>query len=423
MIGSSRWLRGVLVIAVLVAIHAAWDYVEARRLSSRLDALRRAGSPTSSSEIEPRARLEREENGAAYYRAAAALMATPTGEVLSLLRPVSDALESGEWPDGLAARLETAIDAASEILDLLDRATPLGYSAPRLPDGFLELRRLAGLRTVAEALSGDAAAATKALLAELRMGGPGRPYSTRGDAFELLVPTIWNLEFVLARTDPDDTQLRAIAVALDDLRRENALVDFWESRRALMIEDVLRQGLGGSAYLSPAGFGLLGFDGGGRATFVTRLFRPLTANRLNGGLDDFETLLEVSRRPWPDRLDAVGRADVSWLALPRETAEVTAEFAGREARLDAARAMVAVERYRRVEGAPPDRLRTLVPRFLDRVPVDPFTGDPLRFAAGDTGYVVYSVGPNRTDEQGALGPASEFENPPRPQDVGVRVRR
>jgi hypothetical protein len=67
----------------------------------------------------------------------------------------------------------------------------------------------------------------------------------------------------------------------------------------------------------------------------------------------------------------------------------------------AAEAALAVERYRLAEGGIPLALSDLVPRYLDAVPLDPFDGQKLRYRLREeTGYVVYSVGEDLTDDGG-----------------------
>jgi hypothetical protein len=71
--------------------------------------------------------------------------------------------------------------------------------------------------------------------------------------------------------------------------------------------------------------------------------------------------------------------------------------------VDAARIACALERYRLAEGKLPDTLDALVPRFIDQIPTDVIDGKPLRWRRdGDGGYVIYSVGWNRTDDGGKL---------------------
>jgi len=62
---------------------------------------------------------------------------------------------------------------------------------------------------------------------------------------------------------------------------------------------------------------------------------------------------------------------------------------------------LAVERYRLAEGRLPGSLSDLVPTYLEAVPEDPFDGQDLRFRRLATGYVVYSIGEDLSDDEGA----------------------
>ena len=62
---------------------------------------------------------------------------------------------------------------------------------------------------------------------------------------------------------------------------------------------------------------------------------------------------------------------------------------------------LAIERYRLAEGHLPVSLDNLVPAFLEAVPIDPFDGQNLKYRKLETGFVVYSVGEDLTDEGGA----------------------
>ncbi len=65
-----------------------------------------------------------------------------------------------------------------------------------------------------------------------------------------------------------------------------------------------------------------------------------------------------------------------------------------------ARTALALRLHADVHGRFPDRLDALVPAFLPAVSTDPWTGRPLRYAAGSPARV-WSVGPNRVDDEGA----------------------
>jgi hypothetical protein len=79
---------------------------------------------------------------------------------------------------------------------------------------------------------------------------------------------------------------------------------------------------------------------------------------------------------------------------------------------------VAAERYRRAQGrwlaAPAD----LVPQFVAAVPLDPYDGKPLRIRALPDGVVVYSIGPDGTDDGGHI----DRDNPAgKGTDLGYRL--
>ncbi|MCR9119854.1 MAG: general secretion pathway protein GspG, partial [bacterium] len=78
---------------------------------------------------------------------------------------------------------------------------------------------------------------------------------------------------------------------------------------------------------------------------------------------------------------------------------------------------LAIELYRREHGKLPAELSDLVPDFLDEVPIDPFTGDPLIYRVDEDAIVIYSVGRNGVDDGGVVNKEGE------PLDHVVRVLR
>ena len=74
-----------------------------------------------------------------------------------------------------------------------------------------------------------------------------------------------------------------------------------------------------------------------------------------------------------------------------------------QANMRSAVAALAAERYRLKQGQWPKSLDALVTAgLLKTVPLDPFDGEPLRLKRLPTGVVIYSVGPDRTDNGGRL---------------------
>jgi hypothetical protein len=51
----------------------------------------------------------------------------------------------------------------------------------------------------------------------------------------------------------------------------------------------------------------------------------------------------------------------------------------------------------------------LVPNYLESVPIDPFDGKELRYKKLESGYVVYSIGENLSDDGGTEMPSTSIE--------------
>ncbi len=62
---------------------------------------------------------------------------------------------------------------------------------------------------------------------------------------------------------------------------------------------------------------------------------------------------------------------------------------------------LALQAFRAETGAYPERLSALAPRYLARVPDDPFADrKPLAYRRTGTAYVLYSIGPDAKDDGG-----------------------
>jgi hypothetical protein len=117
-------------------------------------------------------------------------------------------------------------------------------------------------------------------------------------------------------------------------------------------------------------------------------------------LAGFETLfkrVEDEALRFPPKL-------IAGLMLPALN-KAAQKFAAVEARRRSALTAIAVEKYRlEHQGRLPSDLDELIPRYMERVPGDPFDGQALRFRPLEKGFVVYSVGADRVDHQGRERP-------------------
>jgi hypothetical protein len=92
--------------------------------------------------------------------------------------------------------------------------------------------------------------------------------------------------------------------------------------------------------------------------------------------------------------------------------------------LRATQTALAVERYRLTEDRLPQSLENLVPTYMEVVPTDPFDGQTLKYRTLETGFVVYSVGYDLTDEGGAeRGRGRDQRGKQLPWDVTFIVER
>jgi hypothetical protein len=88
--------------------------------------------------------------------------------------------------------------------------------------------------------------------------------------------------------------------------------------------------------------------------------------------------------------------------LPAVTRAVERSAYG-QAAIDLAAIACALERCRLAQGAYPDSLEPLAPRFIAKIPYDLITGGSLKYRLTEDGqYVLYSVGWNEKDDGGAV---------------------
>ncbi len=79
-------------------------------------------------------------------------------------------------------------------------------------------------------------------------------------------------------------------------------------------------------------------------------------------------------------------------------------------RIRLAQTALAIERYRAQHNRPPENLMDLTPAFLSILPIDSFTGEPLRYRRMDNGFVIYSVGRDGFDNGGLEMPLNAKSN-------------
>ncbi|MBI5093572.1 MAG: hypothetical protein HZB26_14155 [Candidatus Hydrogenedentes bacterium] len=96
--------------------------------------------------------------------------------------------------------------------------------------------------------------------------------------------------------------------------------------------------------------------------------------------------------------------------------------------------LLALELYHRDKNEYPETLDSLVPKYLEQLPKDPYTGGPFTYRRDADDYRLYSLGPNGQDDEAEGRRGDDYAVHPRPkpeqlpnasqsrQSVGRRVR-
>jgi hypothetical protein len=414
----------LIVVAVAMVGYMAWGRVEAYRLERDIKAIAARGEPIDLSSLDAPPPTPAHEEAARLYADAAARAREMAQQDARLTRLDVDAvvgrIEVGE--------IESTFRKDAPALQLLDRATTLpfaGFGEIDAPDergntaGLQALAALSALRGDLLAYHGDGDAAVQSLIASIRVQ---RTSPEIFPGYIIGARQFGSLRVLLRHASPSEASLEALQRAFAELPDEDGLVRDLMLRRARMIE--------------------LRLDGavpGGLTKLATFVLHPFLLRSLRVRVEQFPDVIAAAREPWPDKFatlttlasgtevrptrrswrDIIGGGpfNVALLAMP---AQAGLNLAIRRLAV----ATLATERYRRAHGgAPPPNLTALVPLWLPRVPVDPFSGKPLVYRAMADGYLLYSVDINRLDDGGKLyGHGSLNPMPlPRVRDFGIDV--
>jgi hypothetical protein len=424
--------RAAIVIVVLllpVAAHALWDYVESRRLSSAVEAIRQRGERVYLGYGRPM--TPEQKQASRYYGAAAHLVREAYGKALAT---AGRDIESLSALPPAAARNDPRLDALQQVaeqyapaLELLDRAARLDARGLDYGDDSIygfpnkSLADVNALRIARLAFLGESDAASHALVATLRI----RRAYTDQRGLNLPVDSGTSLRLILAFAPPTEPGLRALQEEYSKWDVEGEVEDRLVDMRARLIGAVW-PGAPGEMPVTPR------FrdpqDRGRMPRLVDLVLRPWVTRNFTRLLRQYEETIAAAKQPWPAKLDAaralaerypdrpsqsrpvsglLGFSSFSFRGLlgvnpsAIDLARLAPAFGTEIARRRVAITALAVERYRRANSnTVPSSLTALVPTYLKSVPTDPFSGQPIRYVQGRDTYKVYSVGENRQDENG-----------------------
>jgi hypothetical protein len=233
-------------------------------------------------------------------------------------------------------------------------------------------------------------------------------------------------ERVLAQGEPMADDLERMQRALEDEDRFPEVLVATRGERAIL-HQLLDDLESDSAPPSP-----LAENGRGPRTWQERFFGWIGRDKLRTEHVRFMSLmtrrieelqLPMHEQPSSESLSVGDLPDLSQPSFLRLLLPALEKFDASSRRKHAfircAAAALAAERYRRRHGAWPKSLEELTSsKMLSAVPLDPFDGEPLRYRRLPAGVVLYSIGPDREDNEGTF----DRENPTLPgTDVGFQL--
>jgi hypothetical protein len=106
---------------------------------------------------------------------------------------------------------------------------------------------------------------------------------------------------------------------------------------------------------------------------------------------------QMRQRGWQGRLEAIMRRIAGRSEVPQQA---RAPYLRSELALHSIQILYAIRLFQEEHGRLPRELAELPPEFLTRVPLDPYSQQPLAYRPEVDSYKLYSVGPNGIDDGG-----------------------
>jgi hypothetical protein len=434
----------LLLVLVLVAGWAAWDYVEARRSEEILAAVRSVREPLTTYELSRSGRTGADD-AARLYLAAADLVRLDDWRELTTIRGRLDAL-AATWPQRSPSDTDLAaarglLEKNRLTLEMLGAAAGLEFAG--FPPGtdynyrwghLVEVGHIAALRAAVLALGNDPDAAASSVISWLRLS---RVFQGESGTMIIGLPVVEienTIPAMLERLRPSPESLGRLDKALADYEDDTELARAAMSERASLIE-----------YYWPRYFGFAApqvkeIDSRKVEPGFPEVFaRPVLRRQMNERLRLFAGIVSAARTKPGLRLLAglrgLNAGDVRsrfYFATPAEILKVYQGYALQVfegmAIERSARQAIAIERFRRTHHAMPASLAEVASDDGSPLPADPMTGDAFKLIVRPDSYVVYSIGGDGRDDGGqidrpplAASAAPGSAKRPAP-DWGLRVR-
>lgn len=416
------WLKKILIwigiflvafIAVGLLVRAVFNYTNGKKLEKFLGQMKSEKIPLTLKDLEPE--CVPRDNAALSWKTAEAMLSIPS-EDRGFLGQVIDDLFSGKSLDEeKKAHIRNLIADNRDALDLILEASAKpcfkdeaqwegpGYT----PDtataiNMIQGTRLLGIDAVIKAEDGNIEEAIGQCLAARRllihyMQEPSLMSYLISMACMKQVAACFNS--IVSDREIETETLRKILEEWGSSPWNEGLLWAIESEKTIGLETALLYLKGEYEYEF--------FNKAGKLFYW--VFRPAFKTEIIWMARTYDRLQEVARMPYFTSRDSKEIEQITdsipWyykmmgVLIPNFSATLL-KRATLEAMYDTARIGLACKVYKNLNGDFPEKLAELPPEILEKIPVDPFTGEPFIYKKDEEGFIVYSIGSNQRDDGG-----------------------
>ncbi len=420
-IWSRPWFIVLSVLVLIVAIFVFYRLSQKSALNKKLDEIRAAGYPATCEELNEWYSIPQDQKNAAdpIFDAIAAFQKWPRQDmdVLPFVGTGYGPNRTELMSDSLKETIADFLADNAQSLELLHKASrikncrfPVDYtegfnSRINYLGDFRQSIRLVALEAALYALNNQSDAAIDSistLFALARFLEKEPLIISQLVRIACQAQALGALEYAIHQVKFSDQQLTDLSQKVENAKNQGAMLYGFAGERAC----------GMDIFTKPTQQKL---DVLGGTVPPIRLMFLYTAIGMAGQdamiyLDIMSKSVQACKLPLKERLEVVKSIDTEMREIPEirylakamtpAVARVTEIDCRTMARLDAAFAAIAVERYRLANGKLPESLNDIVPEFIESIPIDPFDTKPLKYKKLDPGFVIYSIGEDRQDDGG-----------------------
>ncbi|OGD21484.1 MAG: hypothetical protein A2W03_11995 [Candidatus Aminicenantes bacterium RBG_16_63_16] len=411
------------IIALVLGLRAVLNYTTGKKLQAYLEDAKAGAIPMSLKDIAPQ--CDEPDNAARFWKAAEALFVIPEGKDKGLAdktlinRTIDDFFASRPLSEESKKRLAELISMNRRVFDLVTEAAAqpcfrlgdwtdpaVAVPEPAKLVKMIQVIRLLGIEAVHRAEAGQSKEGL-----ELCRQGMVFIRKTLDEPFLInnlvalanMKSLVVCLNGIIRNREVDTETLASWKQEMDPESWRAKFSRCVQAERVLGLEMGLRTIKGDREALKET-------ESEGNLRFYW-LSRPILKSQIIFIQNYFRDLEKNVGLPYYElkgrlQQDSQGRQAIPWyfkmsgLQLP-DFQSVFLKEATLEAMMLTTKAGLACKIYKKHTGHYPETLDALAPEFLDKVPVDPFTGQPLVYRVQeDGGVIIYSVGSNEKDDGG-----------------------